>query len=348
MAEAARVEPLKREDIVAAIERRGPPRVPLVRAKWWGEGLVDQYGDALRPLDETYPEDVAFLVGLRGTDAPFESLSWYDKEAYAGRTHDSGVLDDWAGLDEYLAKLPDPEAPGLFDDFVGAAEEARAEGRYILTGWWRLFFERPWGIRGMANLMMDYYLNPDQVHRLHRGLCDQYKALLRRAVREIRPDGFWTSDDLGNQRQLMMRPEQFRTFIKPYYEEIGSLLAEHGMHFWLHSCGNNTEVLGDLAEAGVDVFHPVQKHTMAEAAVAREFGERLTFLAGIDVQHVLQERGPEGVREEVRLLVDTFDRPDGGMMLGAGNGIVAGTPLENIEAFLDEAVRYGTAHRQRG
>ncbi|UCC62189.1 MAG: hypothetical protein JSV36_15620, partial [Anaerolineae bacterium] len=54
-----------------------------------------------------------------------------------------------------------------------------------------------------------------------------------------------------------------------------------------------------------------------------------------------------GVRAEVRFLIDTFDRPDGGLCLAAGNGIVAGTPLENVEAFLDEALRYGTQHRQR-
>jgi hypothetical protein len=31
---------------------------------------------------------------------------------------------------------------------------------------------------------------------------------------------------------------------------------------------------------------------MDEAAIAREYGEVLTFLVGIDVQHTLQERGP--------------------------------------------------------
>jgi uroporphyrinogen-III decarboxylase len=43
--------------------------------------------------------------------------------------------------------------------------------------------------------------------------------------------------------------------------------------------------------------------------------------------------------------MDTFDGPEGGMCIGAGNGIVPGTPLENIEAFLDEALRYGEEHR---
>jgi hypothetical protein len=35
------------------------------------------------------------------------------------------------------------------------------------------------------------------------------------------------------------------------------------------------------------------------------------------------------------------------MCIGAGNGIVPGTPLENIEAFLDEALHYGEEHRRR-
>ena len=118
------------------------------------------------------------------------------------------------------------------------------------------------------------------------------------------------------------------------------------MHWWLHSCGDNTEIMGDLAEAGVDVFHPVQKHTMDEVKIARQYGGQMTFLAGFDVQHILQEATPEGVREEVRLLIDTFDRPEGGLCIAAGNGIVRGTPFENIEAFLEEALEYGTAHRQ--
>jgi uroporphyrinogen decarboxylase len=86
---------------------------------------------------------------------------------------------------------------------------------------------------------------------------------------------------------------------------------------------------------------------MDEVAVAREYGDRLTFLVGIDVQHTLQERDPAGVREEVRFLIDTFDQPEGGMCIAAGNGIVSGTPFENIAAFLDESVRYGTGHRRR-
>ena len=81
--------------------------------------------------------------------------------------------------------------------------------------------------------------------------------------------------------------------------------------------------------------------------MAAESGDRLTYLAGMDVQHTLQEKDPVGVREEVRFLMNTFDRPDRGMCIAAGNGIVAGTLFENVEAFLNEAVTYSRQHRQR-
>jgi uroporphyrinogen decarboxylase len=324
------------------LERKGPSRIPLVNAKWWGEGLEEQYGERLREFDR-YPEDVVSLW-IEMLDVDAMELSW---EIPCEGAHDSrAVVDSWDKLDEFIEKLPDPETDPQFEPLIAQAEQARAENRYILFSWWKLFFEKPWGIRGMANLLMDYYLAPENVHRLHEALCNMYCGYLRRAIRELRPDGFWTSDDLGHQTQLFISPETFRTFIKPYYARVGALLKEHGMHWWLHSCGNNTAILGDLADVGFDVFHPVQKGTMDEVAVAREFGDRLVFLAGIDVQHILQERDPAGVRQEVRFLIDTFDQPGGGMCIAAGNGIVAGTPFENIEAFLDEAVRYGAQHRQ--
>lgn len=335
--------PLPRVEVIKAIERQNPSRIPLVRAKWWGEGLHEQYGERLQKL-ERYPEDT-MMLWVQPFNVETMGLSW---EISTEGAHDARcILDDWSKLDEFIAKLPDPESDPQFEALREQAEQIRNQDRYMLFGWWRLFFECPWGIRGMQNLLMDYYLEPDNVHRLHDALCNQYCKYIEHAAREFKPDGFWTSDDLGHQTQLFVRPQLFREFMKPYYARVGAVLDKHNLHWWLHSCGNNTDILQDLIDVGLDVFHPVQKGTMDEKAVANEYGDRLNFLVGIDVQHILQERDPDGVRREVRYLIDLFDRPQGGMCIAAGNGIVAGTPFENIEAFLDEAVRYGTAHRRQ-
>jgi uroporphyrinogen decarboxylase len=335
--------PLPREEVIKTIERKNSIRIPLVMAKWWGEGLVDMHGKALSQFD-SYPDDVGMLW-IRPLDISQMKLSW--STVRTGALDSAAIIDDWDKLDEFIDKIPDPEKDPQFELLKQQAEKYHAENRYILFAWWRLFFERPWEIRGMENLLMDYYLEPEKIHRLHAALCNLYTGYLKRAKREFEPDGFFTSDDLGHQTQPMMRPEVFDDLIKPYYCKIGELLKVNKMHWWLHSCGNNTPLLPALIDAGVNVFHPVQKGTMDEITVAREYGAALTFLVGIDVQHTLQEKDAAGIREEVRFLIETFDRPDGGMCLAAGNGIIPGTPLENIQAFMDEALRYGTFHRKK-
>jgi uroporphyrinogen decarboxylase len=97
-----------------------------------------------------------------------------------------------------------------------------------------------------------------------------------------------------------------------------------------------------LIEVEVDCLHPLQYGAMDWDESARIIGDRMTAWAGVDVQHILQEESPEGVREHVRDLIDTFYVPGKGRcVVAAGNGITGSTPLENIDAFLDETFRYG-------
>ena len=331
--------PLTRKQVADVVERKSAaPRVPLIHAKDWGEGLAEQYGDALKRFDK-YPDDANSIM-IKPVNAETMNLSWSWNTKGA---HDSRiVIDDWEKLDEFIEKLPSPESDPQMEGAINKAIKFRENDRYLLFGWWRLFFERPWDLRGMENLMVDYYTEPENVHKLHSALLKHFIKYLDFAAKEIKPDGFWTSDDLGHQTSLMMSPEIFRNFIKPYYKEIGSFLKSKNIHWWLHSCGNNTEIMDDLVETGVSIFHPVQKGTMDEIKIARKYKNKLSFLVGFDVQHIIQEADEKGVRDEVRYLIDTFNKPEGGMCLAAGNGIIAGTPIENIEAFLNEAVYYSS------
>ena len=226
------------------------------------------------------------------------------------------------------------------DEAKAMADKARAEGKYVLIHHWSLMYERIWNFRGMENLLMDYYDYPEEVHALHTAVADTERKLLLRAIREVRPDGYMISDDLGTQHSLMMSPATFREFIKPYYVKVFGLAAEHDVDVWLHTCGNVTGILGDLIECGVNVLHPLQKRTMDWEDVARQWKGKVAFWVGMDVQDTLINASPEAVRREVRLMRDTFDDPRGGFLYAAGNGIVGGTPLENIEAFLDECANY--------
>ena len=165
--------------------------------------------------------------------------------------------------------------------------------------------------------------------------------MIERGKRELNLDGIFTSDDLGTQSSTFFSVRIFREFFAPYYKEIIDRVHELGMHFWLHTCGNIEAFLPEFIDLGIDVLHPIQKYTMEEKRIAGAFGDKIAIWSGFDVQQTIPYGTPEEVRREVRFLIDTYARRDGRFMLTLGNGATPDTPLESLDALLDEALRYG-------
>ncbi len=339
-------EPLTKAQVTAAIERRGGDKIPLVWHKWWGQGLEEKYGDQLETMASKFPEDILMVMHT----APGEDISpladksyrWGHKDDYSqAATHSIGeskvLLPDWGELQQFLDDFPDPQQPQAFDRVQRNLDQA--DGRYRLGGWWRLYHERFWGIRGMENLMLDYYDHMDHLKDVGRCLLDFYKVVVDRYA-ELGFDGIFTSDDLGHQYGPMMSPAVFEELYFPLYKDFIDHVHRQGMHVFLHSCGDNTLLMPALIEAGLDVFHPIQTGCMDARVTAAEFGDQISFLAGVDVQHLLPEGNADEVRTGVRDLIDSLYKPAGGLLLGAGNGIMPDTPLENIEAMLEEISLY--------
>lgn len=343
--------PLTKEETIRAVERKYPPAVPLVFHKWWGEGLWDKYGKALNEISQPFPDDI-LVIGFNppgGYQSSNNNPSYRfgyrdDYHLLASRGHDSSsILPDWSELDKFAADFPDPNEPGTFDGTKNAIDHADKSGdkRYRLGHWWGVFHEKFWGIRGMQNLMLDYHLHKDELKELGRLMLNFHKVIVDRFA-ELKVDGIFTSDDLGHQTSSMMSPATFHDLYFPLYSELVSHVHSYGMHFWLHTCGDNTPLMDDLVAAGVDVIHPIQRFAMDEYKISRKYGDKISFLAGIDVQYLLPESSEDGVRKGIREWIDAFYRPEGGLLLAAGNGILPDTPLENIRAMLEEITVYGT------
>ncbi|MCI5648003.1 MAG: uroporphyrinogen decarboxylase family protein [Fusicatenibacter sp.] len=335
-------EAYSKQQVIDVIEGRDTSRVPLLFHKWWGEGLEEKYGEDLKRISCDIPEDVMVcFYDEPGEDVSYNSnpeYRWGYKDYTNAEKHSIGetkvLLDDWEELDQLLENFPDPNEPGVFDRAEAAAKEA-GDNVYKLGCWWRLLHERFWSIRGMENLMYDYYDAMDELKILGRHLIDYYKVIVDRFC-ALGYDGILTSDDLGHQTGPMMSPEVFHELYFPFYKEFISYVHSKGMHVFLHSCGDNTLLMEDLCEAGLDVFHPIQKGCMDMEKTVKDYGQRMAFLAGFDVQHMIVEGTPEQVRKEVRDMKAIFRKHDGRLLMAAGNGILTDTPLENIRAMLEE------------
>ena len=335
------IVPLTFEEVVACVERKNNAKIPALLCRWWGNGLRERYGAQLDALDDKYPEDI-YQAWFR---APGSAVSSNDNPSYrfgyladysGEERHSIGesvvLLKDWADLPAFLADFPNPDEPGVMDEVE--RQMYKANGRYKLGGFWRLFHEKLWEIRGMENLMLDYYDNMDGLKIIGRKLLDFHKRIAER-YKELGFNGIFTSDDLGHQTSSMMSPAIFKELYFPLYKEFIGHVHALGMHVWLHSCGNNTLLMDDLIRAGLDVFHPVQKHCMDEKAVAEKYGKDITFLYGIDVQDLLPNGTPEEIQTEIESMAELFRQNGGSLIFAAGNGIMPDTPIENIRVMLE-------------
>ncbi len=339
-------EPLDREEVINSIERKGCNRIPLVMHKWWGEGLLEKYGKKLQEMAEDFPEDV--VVGWYQRPGDHKSSNnnpeyrWGYRDEYRNfEAHSIAerkiLLPDWNDLDKLLDKFPDPEEPGNFkkvEKIYNSCDE-----RYRLGAWWTLYHEAFWNIRGMENLMFDYYDHMDNLKILGKALLEYYKVIVDRYA-DFEFDGIFVSDDLGHQNGPMMSPAVFEELYFPLYKEFISYVHDKGMHVFLHSCGDNTLLMKYLIEAGLDVLHPIQKGCMNENEIIEKFGNKISFLYGIDIQHLLPKGSPEEIRSEIKSIIELFHKPEGGLLLAAGNGIMPDTPLENIRVMLEEISKY--------
>jgi uroporphyrinogen decarboxylase len=352
--------PLPAAEVIKAIERKGPRRVPMLLAQYWNP--PDDFGDraeAVREIQRQYPQDAYFVRVRRpliwedprvSTHIP--GYTWMHAPPPAGepplQAKDRTLaITDWSQLDYILDHWPDPSFPEVFEA-TPAEAASLAGGRYLGIYWAYCLYERLWTLRGMENTLCDFYESPGQVHRILEAITEFHCKVIRRGARELGAKAVWTTDDIGIQTGPMFGYDIFKEFFKDRYARLIRTAHENGMHFWLHSCGNIEIFLDDLVEMGLDVLHPVQKYAMDMGRVAARYGGRLSFWAGMDVQQTLPFGTPDDVRREVRYLIDTFDLPEGGCLIAAGNGITPDVPLENLLAFYDETYEYGSAHRKVG
>jgi uroporphyrinogen decarboxylase len=135
-----------------------------------------------------------------------------------------------------------------------------------------------------------------------------------------------------------MSPAMWRKLIKPQLARIVAAVREQDAFFFLHSCGHIMEIVPDLVEIGVDVLDPIQAGANDHATLKRLYGDKLSFMYGVNSQGALTQGTPEEVEADVRECIRIL-APGGGYVLGPDNSV----PMSeaNYRAYLWAGEHYG-------
>lgn len=256
-------------------------------------------------------------------------------------THPLAHVSDPSELEQY--PWPRPE----WWDSKALAEEIRhldRQGSYAIAleefGDPGGIFEIAWYLRGMEQFLVDMVEQPDLAYAMMRHVADFYLGLLERVMAAAgdRIDLVWTSDDIAHQHGIMMSIPRWRDLIAPHHERLNRRIHQLGARVMYHSCGSVRPFIPHLIEIGVDVLDVLQLSAdgMDASEIKGNFGDRLCFHGGMDVQCVL----PMGSQEEVRRLTReriTILARQGGYILSPTHNLQVDTPPENIIAMYSEA-----------
>jgi uroporphyrinogen decarboxylase len=248
-----------------------------------------------------------------------------------------------ASLDEIRSyQGPDPHRPELVAGLRDEAQRLRETSGCAIAAYRPLYsgiFEMAQILRGTEKLLVELLTDITLVEALFERLSDIqigfYDVLLQAAGDLI--DIVEYADDLGSQSAPLISPRTYRRLIKPCHCRIVAAVKARAPHvkIMLHSCGAVRPFIADFAEAGFDILNPIQTSAagMVPSELKAEFGDRLVFLGGIDVQQKM--RGTvQTVRSEVRSLIEAMGR-GGGYVLAPAHNFGDDVPLENILAFFD-------------
>lgn len=231
---------------------------------------------------------------------------------------------------------PDPH-----DDYRYAAipEQLEAAGdKYVTTGVGFTFFERMHYLRGMPELFVDLYEDPERVHELAErviafpiGVAEEIGRRFRGRVH-----GMCMTDDWGTQEAAFTSIPMFREFFKPYYKRLFDAIHEAGMHAWMHSCGHVNDIVGEWIDCDLDLVNLQQPTNLGIEEMGQRYRGKICFESLCDIQMTLPYKGPEEIREEARLLIEHWSTPEGGFVLSDyGDGAAIGVPIEKKRIMLD-------------
>jgi uroporphyrinogen decarboxylase len=225
-------------------------------------------------------------------------------------------------------------SPGCLDRSGLAAQCRRYEPHALLYGFADVW-QRPALVRGWEEFFLDLAERPDWAHFLCRKFTDFYLEDYTRAAKATqgRIDLYLLISDLGSQRGPLISQAMFLEFVAPYLKEMIDRIHGLGGSVLYHSCGAIGPFIPELIRLGVDVLDPIQPAgpAMQPENLKREFGGRLSFHGGIDMQKLLPQGTPAQIETEVQRYCKVLGT-GGGYVVGPAHLFQPDVPPENLLA----------------
>lgn len=251
------------------------------------------------------------------------------------------LADDVPSCKEHLLQEPldlkrlkplDPSQSERMHDRVAAIAHYREEcgGEYPILGWVEGAFAEANDLRGINNLMLDLFDEPEFVEDL-LNICYEQAVLFAKA--QIREGA--TFIGIGDAVASLIGPELYQQYAFPLEKRLIQDIHALGAKAKLHICGNTTALLPYMVQTGADVIDIDHMVDLAKAVEATGYGQ---FISGnFDPVTVLLQGSAQDVQQAVHRCME-IGRDK--IFMSAGCEVPKFTPPENLKAVAQALLTY--------
>ena len=155
------------------------------------------------------------------------------------------------------------------------------------------------------------------------------------------PDGIWFYEDMGFKGRPFMSPAMYKEIVQPEHIKTIQFAKSLGLPVIMHSCGYVEPLVPGMIEAGIDCLQVIEvKAGMDLVRLYRNFGDRLSFMGGIDVR-VLYTNDKRQIDAELEAKIPIV-KQNYGYVLHSDHSIPNTVHYETYRYFVQRGLELGT------
>jgi uroporphyrinogen decarboxylase len=187
---------------------------------------------------------------------------------------------------------------------------------------------------GVENLMRNIHKDKPAVHAVMEfaaELCFDYlEPFIDAGVSMISLADPTASGDLISR-------DQFIEFSFPYLKRVAEKIRARGVWVTVHICGNTTNRLDRIPEAGAHIMSVDYKVSLSDAR--RILNGKIAFAGNLNPVAIMQKETVQGIAAASRDAISTAGAA-GGYILMPGCDIPPSVPIENVKTMVETAHAY--------
>lgn len=256
--------------------------------------------------------------------------------------HVDFTVKDRNGWEEFVKPKLKPERRRInFEGYRRAKSRAREKQRFFVWSGTNVF-ELMHPVCGHEYMLVGMALDPDWIKdmvQVYAQLTIDLQEIL--FAEEGEPDGIWYYEDMGFKQRPFMSPAMYKEIIQPGHTLTIDYAKSKGLPVIMHSCGYVEPLIGGMLEAGIDCLQVIEiKAGMDLLKLYRDYGDRLSFMGGIDVRE-LYSNDLDRVDAELEAKIPIV-KGNHGYALHSDHSIPDTVDYETYSHFVEKGLALGT------